>query len=50
MCDDKIASQINAISCSRSTVQKINIEIPADVTDEVLEKNSADKTVRLSTE
>jgi len=38
MCDDKIASQINAIPCSRNTVQKVNVEIPADVTDEVLEK------------
>jgi hypothetical protein len=38
MYDDKIASQINAIPCSRNTVQKINVEIPANVTDKVLEK------------
>jgi hypothetical protein len=50
MCDDKIASQINASPCSRNTIQKINVEIPANVTVEVLEKNCADKTVRLSIE
>jgi hypothetical protein len=38
MCDDEIASEINAIPCSRSTVLKINVEIPANVNDEVLEK------------
>jgi len=38
MCDDKIASKINAIPCSPNTVQKINVEIPANATDEVLEK------------
>jgi hypothetical protein len=30
MCDDKTASQINAIPCSRHTGQKINVEIPAN--------------------
>lgn len=37
VCDDKIASQINAVSCCRNTVQRRNVEIPANVTD-VLEK------------
>jgi hypothetical protein len=38
MCDDKIAPKINAIPYSSNTVQKINVEIPANVTAEVPEK------------
>jgi len=48
MCDDKIASKINAIPSSPNTVQKINVEIPANVTNSG--KSSADKTIRLSIE
>jgi hypothetical protein len=47
MFDDKIVSQIKAISCSDNTVQRRIIEMAADVTDQVVEK-SAGETIRSS--
>jgi hypothetical protein len=48
MFDDRIVSQIKAIPCSGGTVQRRIVEMTADVTDQVVEKNSDGKTIRSS--
>jgi hypothetical protein len=48
MFDDRIVSQIKAIPCSDNTVERRIVEMAADVTDQVVEKNSAAETIRSS--
>jgi hypothetical protein len=45
MFDNKIASQIKAIPCSDTTVQRRTVEMAADVTDKVVDKIVQEKRI-----